>query len=76
MSEAQPPGEGEAYVTMQQAADILGVSRFQVSRLVSRLKVPIYERPADRRIKLLRRADVDQLGAPRRRGEAPKAKAA
>jgi excisionase family DNA binding protein len=69
MTEARPPEEGEEYMTMQEAADRLGVSRFQVSRLVSRLKIPVYERPADRRIRLLSRADVEQLAKPQRRQE-------
>ena len=65
--EARPPGptgRGE-YVTLQEAADILSVSRFQMSALVKRLKLKVYETPADRRRKLLRRVDVEALATPR-----------
>jgi len=71
--EARPPS-GRAlsdYVTMQEAADILGVSRFQMSSVVKRLKLKVFETPADRRRRLLLREEVERLAQPR-----PKAKAA
>ena len=65
----RPPREGQGgeYLTMQEAAALLGVSRYQVSRLVTRLGLRVYERPADRRIKLLRREDVETALRPRPR---------
>ncbi len=70
--EARPPGQrahGE-YVTMQEAADLLGVSRFQVSTVVKRLKLKVFETPADRRRKLLLREEVLRLAQPRPKDEA------
>lgn len=61
--------DGDEYVTLQEAATLLGVSRFQVSRLITRLQLPVYERPADRRIKLLRKRDVEAALRPRPRKE-------
>jgi len=65
--EARPPGRlvhGE-YVTMQEAADMLGVSRFQMAAVVKRLKLKVFETPADRRRKLLLREEVQRLAQPR-----------
>ena len=65
--EARPAGRGAhgEYVTMQEAADILGVSRFQMSTVMKRLKLKVFETQADRRRKLLLREEVLRLAQPR-----------
>jgi len=54
---------------MQEAAEVLGVSRFQMAALVKRLKLQLYEKPADQRVKLLRRVDVEAASRPRPKTE-------
>ena len=53
------------FVTMGQAADILGVSRMTVWRLVRDRKLPAYQSPVNRRVRLVKRADVEALMRPR-----------
>jgi excisionase family DNA binding protein len=72
VSEARPPGAGgdggdEGYLTIQQAAELLGVSRFRMARLVRDQQLPIFERAVDKRVRWLRRADVQALLEPRPR---------
>jgi excisionase family DNA binding protein len=81
--EAQAAGlpQGDLLLTMQEAAALLGVSRFQMSALVKRMKLRVYETPTDMRRKLLRRSDVEALAQPRLKvqaddGDEGKAKAA
>ena len=57
----RPPGE---YVTLQEAAEILGVSRFRMARLAADEELPVFTRPADRRVKLFKRGDVERLREP------------
>lgn len=48
-------------MTMQEAAESLGVSRFKMGRLVRDGLIQAYVSPLDRRQKLVRRRDVDAL---------------
>ena len=75
--EARPPADrsgGEQYVTIQEAADLLKVSRFKMARIAKDQRLPTYERGLDRRVRWLRRSDVEAaraaLLAPRPRVEA------
>jgi hypothetical protein len=67
-SEARPRADDE-YVTIQQAADLLGVSRFRMARIIKDQQLPVFERAVDKRIKWLRRSDVDGLLEPRPKSE-------
>jgi excisionase family DNA binding protein len=67
VSEARPPGEGDEYLTIQQAADLLGVSRFRMARLVRDQRLPTFERAVDKRVRWLRRTDVQAMLEPRPR---------
>lgn len=53
--------EDSIYVTMGEAADVLGLDRRQLRRLVQRMKLELIENPVDARQRLIRRADLDQL---------------
>lgn len=53
------------YVTVQEAAERLGVTRFVMSRLIRDEGLKVYGLPADKRVKLVRIADVDALAKPR-----------
>jgi excisionase family DNA binding protein len=53
------------FVTIQRAAQVMGVSRWTVWRLVKDGKLPIYHSEIDRRVKLVRRADLAALMQPR-----------
>ncbi len=64
------------YLTLQEAADLLGVSRFRMARMAKDQRLPVYSRPADRRIRLFRRSDVERLQEPQPLDEYPKEKAA
>ena len=61
--------EGE-YVTMREAQEILGVSNFTIWQMVRDGRLPAYRSETDRRKKLVRRADIDALRAPKPIGEA------
>ncbi|MBI3970516.1 MAG: helix-turn-helix domain-containing protein [Chloroflexi bacterium] len=70
MNDEGRPATGD-FLTMQDAAEFLAVSRFRMARLVKEHRLPVYERATDRRIKLLRRTDIERLLEPH-----PKARAA
>lgn len=65
---ARPPAD-EEYVTIQQAAELLGVSRFRMARVIKDQQVPVFERALDKRVKWVRRADVQALLEPRPKNE-------
>jgi excisionase family DNA binding protein len=65
MEELMPPLADE-YVTMTEAQEILGVSRFKIWQLVKDGRLPTFQSELDRRQKLIRRADLDALRKPRR----------
>jgi excisionase family DNA binding protein len=52
------------YLTMQEAADELGVTRFTISRLVRAGTLASYASPLNRRQKLVKREDVEALREP------------
>ena len=51
-------------VSLKDAANILGVSKFKLSRLIRDGLLPTYGSPLDRREKLVRRQDLDILRQP------------
>ena len=55
----------DEYLTVQEAADNLGVSRFTVWRLIRDEELTAYQSSVDRRRKLVRRADVEALKQPK-----------
>lgn len=57
------------YVSVSQAAELLGVRRPAMTRLVDRHRLTVYRVPWDNRIKLLRRKDVEAALRPRPRQE-------
>lgn len=59
MSDQEP----ETYVPVHEARDILRVSRSKMARLVAQGYFEIKDFPLDKRLKLLRRRDVEALAA-------------
>jgi len=55
----------DEFITLQQAADDLGVSRFTMWRLIRDGELVAYQAPSDRRRKLIRRVDLEALKQPR-----------
>jgi excisionase family DNA binding protein len=54
------------YVTMTEAQEMLGVSRFKIWQLVKEGKLQAYQSELDRRQKLIRRQDVVAIRFARR----------
>jgi hypothetical protein len=54
----------DEYVTLGEATEILGVSRFKTWQLVREGVLPTFVSPLDRRQKLVRREDLGQLRHP------------
>ncbi len=48
-------------MTVQDAADYLGVSRFKLARLIRDGELRAYVTPLDKRRRLIKRADLDAL---------------
>ncbi len=57
--------DADAYVTMTEAQEILGVSRFKIWQLVKEGTLPTFRSDRDRREKLIRRSDLDAVDRPR-----------
>jgi excisionase family DNA binding protein len=55
----------EEFMSLQEAADALGVSRFTLWRLIRDEQLAAYQLPADRRRKLVKRSEVEALKRPR-----------
>jgi excisionase family DNA binding protein len=53
------------FLTLQQAADLMRVHRITVWRLVRDGKLRMYQSETNRRVKLVKRADVEALMRPR-----------
>ena len=51
------------YLPLLKAADYLGVSRHTIKRLIGEGTLTVTESPLDRRVKLVRVADLDRLKA-------------
>jgi len=52
-------------VTLSQAQERLGVSRFKITQLVKEGKLPVFQSELDRREKLVRVSDLERLTQPR-----------
>lgn len=57
--------EVEDFVTMTEAQELLGVSRFKIWKLVKEGTLPTFRSELDRREKLVRLSDVEALRRPR-----------
>lgn len=66
----------DEYLGLQEAADLMGVSRFTLWRLIRDGQLTAYQSEADKRRKLVRRADVEALREPKPLAPAPKKPAA
>ena len=53
------------FLTLQQAADLMKVHRITVWRLVRDGKLQMYQSETNRRVKLVKRTDVEALMRPR-----------
>jgi excisionase family DNA binding protein len=49
------------YLTLQEAAEVLGVSRWRMWMLVKNGELEAITSPLDRRVKLVRQEDIDRL---------------
>jgi excisionase family DNA binding protein len=58
-------GQMEEYLTMQEAARLLGIGRQTLWRLVRAGRLQPYQSEINRRVKLVKRADVEELMRPR-----------
>ncbi len=65
----------DEFVTMREAQEILGVSRFKIWQLVKEGKLETFRSELDRREKLIRRSDLDALRRPQPAAEQGKAAA-
>jgi excisionase family DNA binding protein len=54
----------EEFLSAAEAAELLGVTRFTISRLIRSGELATYKSPLNRRKKLVRRADVEALRQP------------
>jgi excisionase family DNA binding protein len=52
------------YLTVQEAAELMGVSRFTVWRRIRAGELPVYQSGVDRRARLVKRTDVEALMRP------------
>jgi len=55
----------DEYLSVQEAAEDLGVSRFTVWRLIRDGELTAYQSSVDRRRKLVRRVEIDALKRPK-----------
>jgi excisionase family DNA binding protein len=55
----------DEYLTVQEAAELMGVSRFTIWRRIRDGALPAYRADVDRRTRLVKRADVEALMRPR-----------
>ncbi len=58
-------GDDVEYLTMSEAARLIGRSRISLRRSVDREAIPVFEDPLDSRKRLVRAVDVDRLRQPR-----------
>jgi excisionase family DNA binding protein len=64
MKQERIGGRVDEYLTLTQAAQILGVSRWTLYRRIDEGALTVYESPSNRRVKLVRRPDVERLMKP------------
>ena len=62
------PDEPGVFITVTEACALLGVSRWWMWDRIRRGELKTYALPKDRRLKLLRRADVEALRQPQEDG--------
>ena len=55
-----------SFITATAAARLLACPPFVVTRLIRRRELPVFGDPLDRRVRLLRRRDVERLRQPQR----------
>jgi len=58
------PEKRDKLVTLTQAQERLGVSRFKITQWVKEGKLPIFQSELDRREKLVRVSDLERLTRP------------
>ena len=49
----------EDYITSTEARELLGVSKGKMTAMIRNGEIPVYPDPVDKRVKLIKRADVD-----------------
>lgn len=54
-------GDDAEYITMGEAADVLGLDRRQIRRLVQRMDIEQLESPLDARQRLIRVSELERL---------------
>ena len=54
----------DEYLTLTEAARLLGVSRWTLYRRIDEGVLTVYLSPSNRRVRLVKRAEVDALRAP------------
>ncbi len=62
---------GEDFLTIHEAAAVLGISEPALRRRVARGMVPVYSSPCDLRSRLVKAADVDAFKRPKLLTPAP-----
>ena len=63
---AEEERKKRGFLTLQEAAELLGITRQRMRVVAQQNKLPVYGQAADRRVKLFRRSDVERLLQPRR----------
>lgn len=58
--------QNEEFLTLTQARKLLGVSRTKLWTLVKEGQLTIYKDPLNKRVRLVRREDVERLRSPER----------
>jgi predicted DNA-binding transcriptional regulator AlpA len=53
------------YLTLNQASRLLGVSRWTIYRRIDELNIPVFTSQSNRRVKLVRRSEIEALRQPR-----------
>lgn len=66
------PEKREEFVTLGEAQERLGVSRFKVTQLVKEGKLTVFRSELDRREKLVKVSDLDRLMKPRSEADVSK----
>jgi excisionase family DNA binding protein len=57
-------GRMDDFLTLTQAARVLGVSRWTLYRRIDEGALTVYESPSNRRVKLVKRTDIERLAKP------------
>lgn len=54
----------EEFLNLKEARQLLGVSRTKLWTLIKEGRLPIYQHPLDKRVRLVRRRDLENLRRP------------